>query len=59
MTDGYAVLAWPAQYGNSGVMTFVLTSDGAMYQKDFGADTANAVKAIDKLDLDEGWKLIE
>jgi hypothetical protein len=59
MTDGYAVLAWPAQYGNSGVMTFVLTSDGAMYQKDFGADTANAVKGIDKLDLDGEWKLLE
>ncbi len=59
MTEGYAVLAWPAQYGNSGVMTFVLTSDGAMYQKDFGADTANAVKGIDKLDLDDQWKLLE
>jgi len=59
MTDGYAILAWPAEYANSGVMTFTITSDGAIYQKDLGPDTANAVKSIDKLDLDPGWKLLE
>ncbi len=59
MTGGYAILAWPAEYANSGVMTFAITSDGAIYQKDLGPDTANAVKSIDKLDLDPGWKLLE
>jgi Protein of unknown function (DUF2950) len=59
MTGGYAILAWPAEYANSGVMTFAITSDGAIYQKDLGSDTANAVKSIDKLDLDSGWKLLE
>lgn len=59
MTDGYAILAWPAQYANSGVMTFVITSDGAIYQKDFGPDTGTVVKAIDTLNLDGDWKLLE
>jgi Protein of unknown function (DUF2950) len=59
MTGGYAIIAWPADYGNSGVMTFVMTSDGALYQKDFGADTANAVKSIDALDLDAQWTLLQ
>jgi Protein of unknown function (DUF2950) len=59
MTGGYAILAWPAEYANSGVMTFTITSDGAIYQKDLGSDTANAVKSIDKLNLDPGWKLLE
>lgn len=59
MTGGYAILAWPAQYANSGVMTFVITSDGAIYQKDFGPDTASIAKAIDTLNLDGDWKLLE
>ena len=59
MTDGYAILAWPAEYANSGVMTFAITSDGAIYQKDLGQDTGNAAKSIDQLNLDSGWKLLE
>jgi hypothetical protein len=58
MTEGYAILAWPADYGNSGVMTFIITDDGALYQKDLGPDTASAVKSIDKVELDEGWKML-
>ena len=59
MTGGYAILAWPADYANSGVMTFAITSDGAIYQKDLGTDTPNAVKSIDQLNLDSGWKLLD
>ena len=58
MTGGYAILAWPADYSNSGVMTFLVTDDGAIYQKDLGPGTADAVKSIDKVELDEGWKLL-
>ena len=59
MTGGYAILAWPADYANSGVMTFAITSDGAIYQKDLGPDTGTAVQSIDQLNLDPGWKLLE
>jgi hypothetical protein len=58
MTGGYAILAWPADYSNSGVMTFLVTDDGAIYQKDLGPGTADAVKSIDKVELDEGWKML-
>jgi hypothetical protein len=58
MTDGYSILAWPADYSNSGVMTFLITDDGAIYQKDLGPTTADAVKSIDKVELDEGWKML-
>jgi hypothetical protein len=58
MTGGYAILAFPAEYRNSGVMTFIITDEGAIYQKDLGADTATAAKAIDAVNLDSSWKLV-
>jgi hypothetical protein len=59
MTGGYAILAYPAEYRNSGVMTFIITDEGAIYQKDFGAGTAATAKAMDAVNLDASWKLVE
>ena len=39
MTEGYALVAWPAKYGDTGVMTFIVNQDGVVYQKNLGADT--------------------
>jgi hypothetical protein len=55
MTGGFAVLAWPITYGDSGIMTFVLSRDGVVYQKDLGPDTANLAKAITSYDPDQSW----
>ena len=53
-----ALIAWPADYANSGVMTFMVNHEGRVYQKDLGADTATAVEAIQLFDPDESWSLV-
>lgn len=55
MTEGYALVAWPAKYDDTGVMTFIVNQDGVVYQKDLGANTANAVRAIKAYDPDASW----
>ena len=47
MTQGFALVAWPADYGASGVQTFIVNQDGVVFQKDLGEDTATAVESID------------
>ena len=46
MTRGYAILAYPAEYRTSGVMTFIIEKDGRVYQKDVGAETVETAKAM-------------
>jgi hypothetical protein len=53
---GFALLAYPAGYGKSGVMTFLVGSDGVVYEKNLGKDTAKAVLAIASFDPDASWK---
>ena len=55
MIGGFAFLAYPAQYGSSGVMSFMVNHDGVVYQKDLGPDTAAAGK-IDRFDPDQTWE---
>jgi|HubBroStandDraft_5_1064220.scaffolds.fasta_scaffold28619_2 hypothetical protein len=59
MTGGYAILAYPAAYRNSGVMTFIVTSEGAIYQKDIGPTTAADAKAMNEVNLDSSWALVD
>ena len=40
MIGGFAMVAYPAQYGSSGIMTFIVNHDGVVYQKDLGPNTA-------------------
>lgn len=56
---GFAVVAYPATYGNSGVMTFMVNHDGVVYQKNLGKNTAKTVKAMKSFDPDSGWKKAE
>jgi hypothetical protein len=56
MIGGFALVAWPASYGNSGVMTFLVNHEGVVYEKDLGPDTATAVKKITRFNPDKGWK---
>jgi len=55
MIGGFAMVAWPAQYGDSGIMTFVVNQEGRVYQKDLGADTAKAAKKMSDYDPDKTW----
>ena len=55
LTRGFAAIAWPAKYGNSGVMTFVVSNHGLIFQKDFGPMTADLVGKIDSYNPDSSW----
>lgn len=58
LKDGFALVAWPAEYGVSGVMTFIVNEDGVVFQKDLGDDTADAVARMDAYDPDSTWVAI-
>jgi len=53
---GHALLAFPAAYGDSGVMSFMVSEAGTVYEADLGPDTLAAASAIDSFDPGEGWK---
>ena len=55
MTRGFAMVAWPAKYGNSGVMTFLVGDRGIVFQSDLGADTEKAAAAITVFNPDLRW----
>jgi Protein of unknown function (DUF2950) len=55
MIGGFALVASPANWGHSGVMTFMVNHDGVVYQKDLGPDTAAAARAITRFDPDSTW----
>ena len=57
MTDGYAVLAWPAKWGDTGVMTFIVNHDGVVHERNLGPDTAALARAIAEYNPGPGWKL--
>jgi len=59
MIGGFAVVAYPAEYGNSGVMTFIVNHDGVVYQKDLGKNTATMAKAMRKFDPEKSWKKVD
>jgi hypothetical protein len=58
MIGGFALVAFPAQYGVSGVMTLLVNQDGVVYQKDLGPNTASAAAAIKTFNPDKTWKKV-
>ncbi len=59
MILGFALVAWPAQYGASGVMTFIVNQDGVVYQKNLGRNTAKVAAAMKLYDPDKSWRKVE
>jgi hypothetical protein len=55
MLRGFAFVAYPATYGDSGIMTFITNQDGLLLQKDLGANTAQVASAMTTYDPDTGW----
>lgn len=55
MIGGFAILAYPAKYGVSGVMSFIINQDGAVYQKNLGGKTAEIAVKQKKFDPDSSW----
>jgi len=56
MIGGFAIVAWPAQYGSTGIMTFLTSYDGSVYQKDLGPNTDTAAQAMTAFDPDNSWE---
>jgi hypothetical protein len=59
MTRGFALVAYPAEYESSGIMTFVVNQEGRLYQKDLGVDTTNIGRAMKVYDPDNSWTLVK
>jgi hypothetical protein len=59
MIGGFALVAYPAKYGSSGVMTFMVNHDGVVYQKDLGRNTEKAAQAMKVFDPDSTWKKVD
>ena len=59
MIAGFALAGWPADYGSSGIMTFVISHQGQIYEKDLGADTAKIATAMDEYNPDTTWREVK
>ena len=59
MSGGFALVAWPAQYDATGVMTFIVNGDGIVFEKDLGPETAASAKAITRYDPDSTWRKVQ
>jgi Protein of unknown function (DUF2950) len=56
MVAGFALVAWPAEYGVSGVMTFLVNQNGTVYERDLGPKTEERVKGMTRYNPDQTWK---
>jgi hypothetical protein len=59
MVAGHAMLAYPAAYGETGIMSFMVGERGVVYEADLGDDTLAVAGAIESFDPGEGWTPVE
>jgi hypothetical protein len=59
MVAGFGLVAYPAEYGVSGIMTFTVNQLGIVFEKDLGPKTEEIAKAITKYDPDKTWNKVE
>jgi hypothetical protein len=59
MSGGFALIAYPAEYGRSGIMTFIVNRDGVVYQTDLGEDTLKVASGITAFDPDGTWEPVK
>jgi hypothetical protein len=59
MMGGFGMVAYPAQYGSSGIMTFIVNHDGVVYQKDLGPKTASVAQSMTKFNPDKTWTAVK
>ena len=58
MIAGFAMIAYPADYHSTGVMTFIVNDQGKVYQKDLGEKTVDIAKKIKQFNPDMSWSLV-
>ncbi|GLI36801.1 DUF2950 family protein [Geobacter hydrogenophilus] len=59
MILGFALVAYPAEYGNSGVMTFIVNQAGTVYEKNLGKNTRRLAEAMELFDPDKNWRVVK
>jgi DUF2950 family protein len=59
MSGGFALVAWPAEYDVTGIMTFIVNQDGIVYEKDLGTQTATAAAAMTRYNPDASWRQVQ
>jgi hypothetical protein len=59
MIGGFALVAYPAEYGNSGITTFIVNQDGTVFQKDLGPNTTQLARKIESFTPDQTWTKID
>ncbi len=59
MFGGFALVAWPAQYGKTGVHTFIVNQDGQVYEKDLGPQTTTLAPAMKSFNPDFSWTPVD
>jgi hypothetical protein len=57
MIGGFALVAWPAEYGVSGIKSFIVNQDGIVYEKDLGPNTGSLAKALTRFNPDKSWQV--
>jgi hypothetical protein len=58
LIGGFGLVAYPAEYGNSGVMTFIVNHSGVVFQKDLGPNTARIASRMTAFDPDKTWRKV-
>jgi len=58
MTAGFALMSWPVKYGDTGVMTFLVSHAGQVYQKDLGPDTDALARTMKVFDPNSDWQKV-
>jgi hypothetical protein len=59
MIGGFALVAWPAEYGVTGIVTFIVNQDGVVYEKDLGAPASNLMPAVKIFAPDMTWTRVD
>jgi hypothetical protein len=59
MKGGFVLIAVPAEYGNSGIMSFMVNHDGTVFEKDFGPKTSKSAARIDAFAPDQTWTKVD
>jgi Protein of unknown function (DUF2950) len=59
MFGGFAVVAYPASYGNSGVKSFIVNHDGVVYERDFGAGSVAEATKMKRFNPGKGWNKLQ
>lgn len=58
MSRGFALVAWPVKYGESGVMSFMISHEGQVFEKDLGPSSEQLAKSMERFDPDDSWKTV-